>query len=65
MEWNEQELVFYFDGQVIRREPNVFCHGEAPVLLSSAIIKWAGPVTDKIDGTSMDVDWVHVYRRQP
>ena len=65
LEWNEQELVFYFDGKVLRREPNVFCHGAAPVWLSSAIIKWAGPVTDQIDGTSMDVDWVRVYQRKP
>ena len=65
LEWTEKELVFFYDGKELRREPNAFCHGAAPVLLSSAVIKWAGAVTDKIDGTSMDVDWVHVYRKKP
>jgi hypothetical protein len=32
------------------------------VLLSSAIIKWAGPVTDQIEGTAMEVDYVRVYQ---
>ncbi len=64
-EWNEKEMIFYFDGKELRREPNEFCKGEAPVLLSSAIMKWAGPVTEKIDGTSMDVDWVRVYQKKP
>lgn len=63
--WTEKDLVFYFEGQELRREPNEFCHGEAPVWLSSAIIKWAGPVTEKIDGTSQDIDWVRVYQRNP
>lgn len=63
-EWNAKELVWYFDGREIRREPNSVAHGPAPVWLSSAIIKWAGPVTDKIDGTSMDVDYVRVYQRR-
>ena len=64
LEWNENELVWFFDGQEIRRETNVLCHGPAPVLLSSAVIRWAGEVSDRIDGTSMDVDYVRVYQRR-
>lgn len=64
LDWSERELVWTFDGQEIRRETNAICHAPAPVLLSSAIIKWAGPVTDAIDGTSMDVDYVRVYQRR-
>jgi beta-glucanase (GH16 family) len=63
LEWNKDELIWYFDGKEIRREKNTICHGESPVWLSLAIIKWAGPVTDAIDGTSMDVDYVRVYQR--
>lgn len=62
LDWSEKALVWYFDGQEIRRETNAICHRPAPVLLSSAVIKWAGPVTDAIDGTSMDVDYVRVYQ---
>jgi len=61
--WDEKELVWYFDGQEIRREPNTNCYLPAPVFLSLAIINWAGPVTDAVDGTSMDVDFVRVYER--
>jgi Glycosyl hydrolases family 16 len=63
-EWSEKELVWSFDGKEIRREANTLCHGPAPVWLSSAIIKWAGEVTDTIDGTSMDADYVRVYQRR-
>ena len=63
LEWSEKELVWHFDGQEIRREPNTVCHLPAPVWLSLAIVKWAGPVTDAIAGTSMDVDFVRVYER--
>lgn len=63
LRWDEKELVWFFDGQAIRREPNTICRGPAPVWLSLAIIKWGGPVTDAIDGTSMDVDFVRVYER--
>ena len=64
LEWNKNELVWWFDGQEIRRETNAICHGPAPVFLSSAIIKWAGEVTDRIDGTAMDVDYVRIYQRR-
>ena len=60
--WSERELVYYFDGREIRRMSNEICHGESPVRLSLAIIRWAGPVTDAIDGKSMDVDWVRVWQ---
>lgn len=64
LEWTEQALVWFFDGREIRRETNSICHGPAPVWLSSAIIKWAGPVTDAIDGTAMEVDYVRVYEKR-
>jgi len=61
-EWNKDELIWYFDGKEIRREGNTICHGESPVWLSLAIMQWAGPVTDVIDGTSMEVDYVRVFQ---
>lgn len=65
LEWNSEELIFYFDGQEIRREKNQFCHSPAPVWLSLAIIPWAGKITDAIDGTQMEVDYVRIYRYKP
>jgi len=62
LKWTKDSLIYSFDGNVIRRMKNEFCHSPAPVYLSEAIISWAGEVTDAIDGTSMDVDWVKVYQ---
>ena len=61
--WSEQELVFFFNGKEIRREPNKFAHHPATLYLSSAVIHWAGPVTKAIDGTRMEVDYVRVWQR--
>ncbi len=63
LEWNKEELIWYYDGKAIRREENTLCHGEAPVWLSLAIINWAGPVSDAIDGTAMEVDYVRVFQK--
>jgi beta-glucanase (GH16 family) len=62
LEWTADELVFYFNGKPIRREQNAFCHSEAPIWLSLAIIAWGGKITDAIDGTFMEVDYVRVYQ---
>ncbi len=61
--WTPEELVFYFDGREIRREPNVFCHHPAPLFLSLAVIHWAGPVTDRIDGSSQAIDYVRIWQK--
>ncbi|MEM9420188.1 MAG: family 16 glycosylhydrolase [Planctomycetota bacterium] len=60
--WDEDDIVFYLDRKEIRRERNEFAFSETPIWLSLAIIKWDGPVTNAIDGTSMKVDWVRYYQ---
>ncbi len=62
LEWNEDELVFYFDGKELRRVKNEFCHSEAPIWLSLALIKWHGTLKDDLDGKSMKVDYVKYYQ---
>jgi beta-glucanase (GH16 family) len=64
LDWSPEELVFYFNGQEIRREKNHFAHSPSPVWLSLAIISWAGRVSDTIDGTQMEIDYVRVYQRR-
>lgn len=64
MEWDEKQFVFYLDGKEIRRSPNEFAFSPASLLLSEAILPWAGEVTDAIDGTFMEVDFVRVYKRR-
>jgi hypothetical protein len=33
-------------------------------MFSTAVFRWAGPITDALDGKSMDVDWVRIWRRR-
>lgn len=64
LEWNAEEMIWYFDGIEVRREPNEFCHDRATVYVSLAVGSWAGKITDAIDGTSQDVDWVRGYKKK-
>ena len=64
VEWNEDEIIFYIDRKEYRRVGNEFCHSPAPIRLSEAILSWGGAVTDAIDGTFMEVDYVRVYSRR-
>jgi len=64
LEWTADEIIFYLDRKEIRRDKNLFCLSPAPILLSEAILSWAGEITGKIDGTFMEVDYVRVYNRK-
>ncbi len=64
LEWNEREIVWFFDGIEVFRIPNAVCHGPSPIRLSTAVGRFAGRISDALDGTSMDVDWVRAYRRR-
>ncbi len=62
LEWNEDELVYYFDGKELRRSKNEFCHWESPVWLSLAILRGLGDRDDSLNNTHMDVDYVKVWQ---
>lgn len=64
LEWSKDELVFYFDGKELRREKNTFCYSPSPIWLSLAIVSWAGNVSDAIDKTQMEIDYVRVYQKK-
>ena len=65
LEWNAKEIIFYLNGKEIRRVKNDFCFSPASVWLSAAVIPWSGRVTDAIDGTAMEVDYVRIYKAKP
>ncbi|RYF24131.1 MAG: glycosyl hydrolase family protein [Flavobacteriales bacterium] len=65
LEWNEKELIYYFDGKIVDRKPVYNANLPTSPRFSTAVINWAGPVQDSMDGKSMDVDWVRVYARKP
>lgn len=60
--WSEEFLRFYFDGRLIWDVPNTCCHQEANLVLGTSVLPGTGPVTDSIDGTSMEVDYVRVWK---
>ena len=62
--WDEKEIVFYCDGKEVDRKPNIKASLPGPVMFSTAVFRWAGPITDALDGKSMDVDWVRIWRRR-
>ncbi|EWH10222.1 glycoside hydrolase family protein [Catenovulum agarivorans DS-2] len=67
IEWDENYFKFYFDGELYHTMRNDVCFSEQTLLFSLAILKAeiAGPVTDAIDGTAMQIDWVRYYQRKP
>ena len=64
--WTPDQLVWFMDGKEIHSESATDVRGQMRVLLSTAVLPWAGAVVgSELDGTSMDVDWVHIYRSLP
>ena len=65
LEWNEKELIYFFDGKEIARMKNVNAHKPVITLFSSAILNWAGAVDeDKADGSALEVEWIRVYKEK-
>lgn len=61
MLWEKDRVVFYLNGQEIW-ELQATIPGAVPVRFSTAVSRFAGPITDALDGTKMSVDWVRAYR---
>lgn len=62
-EWTPKELSWYFDGKKIRTIANTLCHAEQEVLLSTKVAPFAGKASPALEGKSMDVDYVRIYRK--
>lgn len=60
--WTPNLVVFYIDGDEVNRVPQTFANEESPIYLSTAVGQWAGKITDALDGTEMQVDWVRAYQ---
>ena len=61
--WNQKQLVWYFDGRETFRLEHPIERGEVFVHLGTAVGTWAGQVTEALDRTSMDVDYVRVFEK--
>lgn len=65
MDWNEDEIVFYLDGQEYSRFDNTMARAEkmkARIYFSTAVLAWAGQIGPEIDGTAMEVDYFRYYQ---
>ena len=63
LEWNKDELIYYFDGSEIARFKNESAHIPLYPFLSSAVLSWAGSIGDSADGTAQVVDYVRIWQR--
>jgi len=65
LEWNEKELIYFFDGKEIARMENVNAHQPVFPFFSSAVLNWAGAIDEeKGDGCTMEVEWIRIYKEK-
>ncbi|MBQ2967172.1 MAG: S-layer homology domain-containing protein [Clostridia bacterium] len=62
VEWTDSELIFYFDGTEVSRKPNTNATTGVTPWFSTAVMNWAGQISDEADGTSMDIQYVRLYQ---
>lgn len=64
LEWNEEELRWYFDGKLIRRKSNQHFHGAMRIHLTTETQpRWVGMPTAKELPAALEVDYIRVYRQ--
>lgn len=63
MLWDEEQISYYFDGELLRTHKHNDIISPTNIYLSLAILtqEYAGAVTDDLDGKSMKVDYVRFY----
>ena len=63
LEWTPEKLIYYFDGEPVREQENLNAHQLQYPYLSSAVLNWAGQITDEADGTAQIVDYVRIWQK--
>lgn len=64
LEWTEKELIYYFDGEVISVKPNDNCEVAVYPMFSTAVLNWAGEISDAGHNTSMTIDYVRIWQKK-
>lgn len=64
LEWDENEFSYYVDRKKVRTIKNEWCYSPATVFVSGAVVLWAGEITDALDGATMEVDYVRIYKKK-
>ena len=64
VEWTPDTLKFYFDGELTYEQQVYHESGwKSFARLSTAVLSWAGTITQEADGTAQIVDYVRVWQR--
>ena len=63
LEWTDSKLIWYFDGREIRRLSHTLLRHPARVQLVTWVGEYGGRLTDVLEVTSMEVDYVRVYQK--
>jgi beta-glucanase (GH16 family) len=62
LEWNNNKLIWYCDGKVIRNSPNTGMHDPAKFIMDIGMRKNNMPDTATFTTRTMYVDWIHFYK---
>ena len=62
LEWTPEKLIFYFDGKKLREQENYNANALQSPYLSTAVLNWAGAITDAADGTAQIIDYVRIWQ---
>lgn len=63
VEWNDKELIWYFDNREVRRLPHTACRYEAALHMITVV---AGPkenLTDALHGATTELDYIRAYKK--
>ena len=63
LEWNPDELIYYFDGQVISTKKNENASIPLFPYFSTAIINWGGAPDENTNGSAQIIDYVRIWQR--
>ena len=62
IEWNEEDIIYYFDNEEIARNKNMTSLIPVTPWFSTAVLNWAGHADEQTNGSAQVVDYVRVYQ---
>ena len=64
LEWNENEYIFYVDGEETWRTSEAVSHRSEYMILSAELSGWGGDFSESLFPDQVTFDYVHVYKRK-
>jgi hypothetical protein len=71
LHWSPQELIWFVDGQIVRRSANFYAHEESQVFFSTAILRGKDAVTESgvppaaLNGRNVRVNYIRTFYYDP